>query len=88
MRDRGLLTDGDRDKLEAIDDISDLDEETLFRLRSRWNTRLDNLETDLEMLREVDEEETLAELQQIASAEAELERRVTRLEQLLLEQEE
>lgn len=83
MRDRGLLTESDREKLARVDDIDELDDQTRANLRSKWNRRIGNLEEDIALLREIRDEKTLERLQRVAGVEAELERRVERIEQAL-----
>lgn len=83
MENRGLLTEGDREKLEAVDGIDKLDAQTRAELRSNWNKRIDRLRYDIELLRDVGDEKTLDKLFRQATPEKELEQRMKRIEEEL-----
>ena len=57
---RGLLTSGERDFLTGEKDVSDPDG-YLYNTRSRFRSRMEKLEEDLEILREAGEEELVEE---------------------------
>lgn len=80
MENRGLLTEGDREKLEAVDNIDELDSQTRAELRSNWNKRIDRLQHDIELLRNVGDEKTLDKLFRQATPEKELGERLKRVE--------
>lgn len=83
MRDRGLLTEEDRQKLDAVDSIDNLDEQTRANLRSKWNRRIDHVEEDIQILREVGDEKTLDKFFRQVTPANEMEQRLQRVEEEL-----